>query len=53
MYEFIFGFVAGALTSRFVVRKSRDAETQADDVVIQSSYSRPIPVPRAIKVLHK
>lgn len=48
MYEFIFGFVAGALTSRyFVTRKEhQDAQVQADELVVRSSQPIPIPMRR-------
>lgn len=44
MYEFIFGFVAGALTSKVITKRTKDAQVQADDVVI-TSVTKPIPIP--------
>lgn len=44
MYEFIFGFVAGALTGKVVTRKTKDAQVQADDVVI-TTITKPIIIP--------
>lgn len=47
MYEFIFGFVTGAFTSKLIARKSserKDVMVQADDVVIKTS--EPILIPK-------
>lgn len=46
MYEFILGILIGALSNRafLLLKKTKSVETQADDVVIQTS-STPIPVP--------
>ena len=50
MWEFAFGFLTGAVTSRILVRNSKkqDAMVQADDVII--SPPKPILIPKVKKV---
>ena len=49
MYEFFFGFAFGALTSRYMKRPKSDAQVQADELIIRSSESAPIQIPKKRK----
>jgi hypothetical protein len=49
MWEFSFGFLAGAFISRLFSKqnsKTRDAMVQADDVVIAFPRTEAVPVPK-------
>jgi len=51
MYEFIFGFIMGAFTSKFISNKNskrRDAMVQADELVIKTT--EPILIPKKKRV---
>jgi hypothetical protein len=53
MYEFVFGFVAGAFTSKIIAYRNsvkKDAMVQADDVVIKTTEPILIPNRRRIFV---
>ena len=45
MYEFVLGFLIGALSGRYIAtrKEHHDAQVQADELVICSS--KPIPIP--------